>query len=275
VIGLQERWSQLDHGSYNRQRSQVLIMLLTMLSGSGMKCLAQDRLPATPNPQPSSLSFEVASIKLSAPDDMTATGWSRPGGSEFWAKNVSLEFLTAMAYNIDSSQIQGAPRWFGSRRFYVDAKAEHGVELTREALRPCLQALLQQRFHLVVHHETIQKQGAALVVADHGPKLAISKGDQFPNFRVNVGPGKLQGKNWSMEFLALMLVAKMEMPVVDRTGLQGRYDVDIEYDPETSPDPVLPSLTAAIQKLGLRLIPQKVPVAVVVIDRVDELPTEN
>jgi uncharacterized protein (TIGR03435 family) len=265
----------MGNGMYNRQRSRVLILLLTMASGSGLNCLAQDRLPVPANPQPASPSFEAASIKLSARDDMTPAQWSRPGGGEFRAKNMSLEDLTAMAYGIDSSQIKSAPGWFSSRRFYVDAKAPEGVELSREALRPCLQALLHERFHLMAHHETIQKQGFALVAADHGPKLATSKGDGPPNFRVDVGPGKLQGKNWSMDFFALMLVPKVEAPVIDRTGLQGRYDIDVEYDSDSAPDSLLPSLTAAIQKLGLRLIPQKVPFAVLVIDRVDELPTEN
>jgi uncharacterized protein (TIGR03435 family) len=189
---------------------------------------------------------------------------------------LSLEFLTAMAYNMDVSQIRGAPAWFGSRYFDIAAKAEPGIVLSREALRPRLQRLLRDRFHLIVHRETIQSQGYVLVVAKRGSKLAVSKGDQPPNFRVNVGPGKLQGKNWSMEFCALVLTSKMHAPVVDRTELTGRYDLDVKYA-ELEEDSQLPSLTTAIQEeLGLQLVPQKkVPVDFIVIDRADQNPAQN
>lgn len=260
------------------QRYRLLIALLVVVSTTGGRCLAQTRVlaPAPANSQSPSPVFEAASIKVSAPNDVTPGGWSRPGGSEFRAMNVSLELLVTMAYGIDISQIQNAPRWLGSRQFYVNAKAPQGVELTREALRPCLQALLQQRFHLKAHHQTVQKKGVALVVADNKSKLALSEGAEFPNFRVNVGPGKLQGKNWSMDFLVLMLAPKVGVPVADKTGLQGRYDVNVEYDDDMSPNPELPSLTTAIQKqLGLKLVPEMVPVVVLVIDGIDELPTEN
>jgi len=198
-----------------------------------------------------------------------------PRGSEFWAKNVPLELMIAMAYAIDSSQLQNAPRWLSSKFVYINAKAPHGVELTREALRPCLQALLQERFHLKVHHDTVPKKGFSLVVAASGPKLETTKGAPFPNYRANVSPGKLQGKDWSTDFLALMLAPKLGVPVVHKTGLQGRYDITIEYDDDASPNPELPALTTAIQQLGLKLVPGTVPVAVLVIDAIDELPTEN
>jgi uncharacterized protein (TIGR03435 family) len=253
-----------------------LLMIAALGANQANQCQGQDR-PATPSGHEAGLpSFAAATIKLSAPGAVADAQWSRPGGSEFRATNVSLQFLTTMAYGIDAKQLKGAPSWFGSVHFDLNAKAEPGVELSREALRPRLQELLARRFHLKMHHETMDERGFVLVVAKHGSKLISSKGDQPPNFRVDVGPGKLKGSNWSMEFCALMLTPKVGMPVVDRTGIQGRYDIDVEYDADMSPDSLLPSLDAAIQqRLGLTLVAQKVPVDMIVIDQVDQVPTDN
>ena len=255
---------------------QMLILIAVAEMRPAIGCQGQDRLANPSVPQASSLSFEAAAIKLTPPDNIREAQWSKPGGSEFRATNVTLEFLTAMAYGIDARQIKDAPPWFGSRHFELNAKAEPGVVLTREALRPRLQELLERRFHLKMHHETRDERGFAPVVGKHGQKLTTSKGDSPANFRIDVGNGKLQGSNWSMEFCALMLVPKVGMPVVDRTGLKGSYDVDVEYDPDMSPDSLLPSLDAAIQqRLGLSLVSQKVPVDIIVIDHADQQPTEN
>jgi uncharacterized protein (TIGR03435 family) len=73
-----------------------------------------------------------------------------------------------------------------------------------------------------------------------------------------------------------MLTPKVGRPVINRTGLQGSYDVDVEYAPNMSEDSSLPSIFTAIQdKLGLRLVSQEVPVDVLIVDEVNELPTEN
>jgi len=275
MIGKKRGQTMTDKYRYAAQRvSQVLIVTVVTATGPAIGCQGQD-LVANPS-APQLPSFEAATIKLTPPDNLRDAQWSKPGGGEFRATNVTLEFLTAMAYNVDARQLNNAPSWFGSKHFDLNAKAEAGVVLTREALRPRLQDLLEQRFHLKLHHETREERGLVLVVGKHGPKLTGSKGDQAPNFRIDVGPGKLKGNNWSMEFCALMLVPKVGMPVVDRTGLTGRYDIDVEYDPDMSPEALLPSLSTAIQeRLGLSLVPQKVPVDIIVIDHADPLPTGN
>ncbi len=238
-------------------------------------CLSQAIRTPSNVPSPTA-SFEVAVIQPTPPDNVRGTQWSRPGGTTFTAANVTLELLTTMAWNIDASQIQNAPASFTSKHFDLTARAEAGIDLTRDALRPRLQTLLQQRFHLAIHHATVSKKGFALVVARRGSKLAGRSNDQPMNFRQGVGPGKLQGRNWSMEFCALMLVSKVSAPVIDRTGLTGRYDVDVQYAPDGSEDTTFPSLTTALQdRLGLRLQPEMVPVDIIVIDHADQSPTDN
>jgi uncharacterized protein (TIGR03435 family) len=164
--------------------------------------------------------FEAATVRPTAPADLRGAQWSKPGGGMFAATNMTLELLTSLAYAVDAKQIKGAPGWFASKHFDINARAEQGVALTRDGLRPRLQQLLQERFHLKIRRDSVLAQGFALVVGKGGPRLTPTGGEEGPNFRVNVGPGKLQGKNWSMDFCALMLAAKMGAPVVDRTGLQ-------------------------------------------------------
>jgi uncharacterized protein (TIGR03435 family) len=272
----------MQSGNCVKQRIFPTLLAAVVLGhGYGNECTGQD-VAVAPNTQSPLASFEVAVINPTPSSYVNGSQWSKPGGNTFRAKGVSLESLTAMAYGIDSTQIKGGPNWFASKEFDLNAKAQQGVLLTREGIQLCLQRLLQERFDLKVHHETESRQGFALVLAKNGSKLVATQGAEFPNFRVNVGPGKLQGKNWSMEFCALMLAPKVGRPVVDRTGLQGRYDIDIEYNPDMladvgdQPGLPLPSLATAIQeRLGLRLVAERVSVDLIIIDQVRSLPTEN
>jgi uncharacterized protein (TIGR03435 family) len=204
------------------------------------------------------------------------TFWSLPGVGRFTANSVSLDFLIQMAFGVDGNQITGKPGWLDSDFFDVVAKPEAGVSLTREELRPRLQSLLQQRFHLATHYETKMMRGYALVVAKGGPKLKPTTGERFPGFRVHVGPGRIEGINWSMPYLASMLQRPAGLPVVDETGVAGSYDIKLEFAPDIEEVSILPSLFTALREvLGLELKAQKVPVQVLVIDHVDRVPTDN
>jgi uncharacterized protein (TIGR03435 family) len=221
-------------------------------------------------------SFEVATIRQTAPGCEDEAFWSPPGVGKFNAKCVSLVFLIQTAYGVDNNQISGKPNWLESEHYDVAAKPEVGIALTREQLKPMLQDLLQQRFHLQIHRETKMVRGYALVVAKSELKLKPTKGDQWPGFRVNVGPGKLEGINWSMPYLAAMLTHPAGLPVVDKTGIAGSYDIKLDFAPDLGTDSSLPSLFSALQDtLGLKLQAQQIPVNMLVIDHVERVPTEN
>lgn len=227
--------------------------------------------------EPPVTSFELATVRVSAPGSVRSDGqWSPPGIGKFWAGNVSLEFLIGMAYGVDAKQIDGKPAWLGSELYDITAKPVAGVRLSREELKPMLQNLLQERFHLAAHRETRMMPGYELVVAKGEPKLQATNGDHVPGFRVNVSPGHLIGLNWSMAALAGYLGPAAGRPVVDRTGIAGSYDVSVEYAWDEAEESSLPSLFTALQEnLGLKLGPRKVPVEVVMIDHVDRVPVEN
>lgn len=255
-----------------------LILIAAGWAAAGLNVLGQTGA-AVPQPVgvPTQLpAFEVATIRQTPPGGRGDAVWSPPGIGKFLASNVSLAFLIRMAYAVDDDQIMGKPGWLESELYDVVAKPESGIALSREELRPRLQALLQQRFHLDAHRETKLVRGYALVVAKGGPRLKATKGDHWPGFRVHVGGGELNGLNWSMPTLAAMLQAPAGLPVVDKTGIAGSYDIKLEFAPDLSADSSLPSVFTALREtLGLKLESQMVPVEMLAIDHVDRIPTEN
>jgi uncharacterized protein (TIGR03435 family) len=225
---------------------------------------------------PSQPSFEAATIKPTPNPDPGQGYWSPPGIGRFFAHGVSAQFLIQMAYGVESDQISGKPSWLDSDFYDVEAKPEEGIKLSRDELEPRLQNLLAERFHLAAHFETRMVRGYALVAAKGGPKLQPTKGDHFPGFRINTRAGHLEGLNWSMPFLASMLQRMTSLPVVDRTGITGSYDIKLEFAPDVDQDSTLPSVFTALREtLGLELKAQQIPHQVLVIDHIDRVPAAN
>jgi uncharacterized protein (TIGR03435 family) len=234
-------------------------------------------VPAAVAQAPAPLKFEVASVRLSPPDANPGSGlWSRPGTGRFFANHVPFSLLLQLAYGIDPSQIANKPGWMETNLYDVDAKPADGVSLTREELKPCLQSLLEERFHLVAHMETRAESGYALVVAPGGTHLTPAAVGHFPGQRRGVSLGHMHVYNCSMAQLAQYLMPGADFPVVDRTGLSGGYDIDFDYNPKPERDSELPPLDVALkQATGLLLKSQRVPVETLMIDSVDRVPTEN
>jgi uncharacterized protein (TIGR03435 family) len=228
---------------------------------------------------PPSPSFEVASIRPAPPQTDPNTGhWNYPGTGRFNATHLPLTMLIQLAYDVDGSQIANKPGWLDTSLYDIDAKAEAGVPLTRDELKPRLQDLLRERFHLVVHIESRSLHGYALVAAKGGAHLVPTKAEHFPGYRAgDVRAGQMRGANWSMAQLAKYLTAPAGFPVVDETGIAGSYDIGFSFNPkpeDTSSN--LPALGEALKEAtGLMLKEQRVPVETIVIDSVDKVPTEN
>ncbi len=226
--------------------------------------------------QAPSAGFEVASVKPAAATDPNTGSWSLPGIGRFSATHVSLALLCQLAYGVNTSQIANKPGWFEAELYDVNAKPEAGIKLSRDELKPRLQMLLRERFHLVVHTEMRSSRGYALVSGERGSHLIATKGDHFPDFRIDVSPGSMCGANWSMRQLAQHLTSAAGVLVVDRTGLAGSFDISFRYRPDADNDSSLPSLDAALKKAtGLVLKPEKVSVETLVIDSVKRVPTAN
>ena len=224
--------------------------------------------------------FEVASVRmLEKPAGPSSTSpISKPGSLLFTAHSVSLRLLVQYAFGVQMDQIEGGPSWMDSTFYDVSARPDAEKGPTYEQLKPMLQQLLAQRFHLQAHTEEKEMKGYSLVVATGGQRLTPSK-DGTPTGGAYLLPNRLQGPAMNMKGLATMLALTLKQPVQDDTGIQGNFDVKLEYAPvsgQTADESTLPSIFAAVQEqLGLKLEPAKVPVQMVVIDHVERVPTEN
>ena len=220
--------------------------------------------------------FEVASIKPSG-DATRDTSGSKSGHGRLTMNNVTLKRCIMGAYAIGPNQIVGGPEWLDSLRYSIAAKADTAAGDTE--LMAMLRTLLADRFKLALHRETRPLQVFVLEVAKNGPKLEASKDAES---RTSNQRGSIEARKATMARFAEILSRQMDFPVVDRTGLEGVFNLKLEWDPESgkparadaAPDN-RPSIFTAIQEqLGLRLRAQKAPVEVLVIDHA-EAPNEN
>lgn len=220
-------------------------------------------------------SFEVASVKRNTSGrNPGSTGRS---GGQLAFENTSLRECIAIAYGIspDRDYALTGPAWIGSERYDIVAKLP--AETPREQVLRMLQGLLTERFHLRLHRESQDRRVYLLTVARTAPALkAVSAGDADFTF----GAGHISCKAISIAEFADKLSRPMfgiGAPVIDSTGLQGAFDFTLDWTPDNaSPDAAGSSLFPALQEqLGLKLVPSKRRVEVLVVDHADRIPTEN
>lgn len=239
--------------------------------------------------------FEVASLKpsVSASGNRIEGG---PGTSDplrYTYTSATLEDLIVNAWNIEYFQVASKGP-IDRDRFDLTAKIPSGT--TTEEFRLMLQNLLKERFRLELHTERRQLSGYALVIAKSGFKpQEHPRGGQFPD----LPPGKpgIIANHFSRDGYEIVLMRVRQMPaseiaraldvpgdgpVVDQTGLTGKYDFTLEYayplseSQAPSETPPAPSVfTAVQQQLGLQLVAKRVPFNVVVIDSFDRVPSVN
>ena len=227
-------------------------------------------------------SFEVASIK-------TASGEGKGrGGNPFTnpvkvtpgsltMSGVTLKTSIAWAYHVFEYQITGSD-WIGSDRYDIVAKA--GSPATEAELRAMLQTLLAERFHLELHRQTKEMACYLLVVAKGGPKFQESKTEGESDIQPDPRRMSVAVRRVPVAQLVDLLSRMFQTPVVDLTGLTGRYDITLDiakYIPQSGEkmDP-LGIIQAGLQEeLGLKMESKKYPVDLLIIDRAEKAPVEN
>ena len=214
--------------------------------------------------------FEAASIKPTPSDQWNGTSGGASRNGRFSMRNRTLKRYLMGAYGLGPNQIAGAPEWLDSERFDIEATA--GLSASDSEMMLMLQTLLAERCKLASHRETRAVGAYALVAAKGGPKPEKAQDGESST---NNSRGFIDARVITMPRFAEVLSRQLDYPVVDQTGLQGSFNVKLEW----SPGPVAatdskPSIFTAIQQLGLRLQARKLPVEVLVIDHV-ERPTEN
>ncbi len=270
-----------------------------------------------PAPDPNiPLYFEAASVKPSDPGNPPGQGIRRQPGGRFNTFNTPVRLLITFAYQIQGYQLVGGPDWVSNERYDIVAKmdgdppavipgtgADHMMLATR--------TLLGDRFKLKIHKETRELDIYALTMAKTGgkpgPKLVPAKGGCSPEelaarrgapppsqggtppvvCGIQQGPGRIRFGNYPLDLFARSISARVGRAVVDRTGLTGNWEFELEFQPEVPPgqlppgatpppiDPDAPNFFTALQEqLGLKLDATKGPVEVWVIDSVEH-PTSD
>jgi uncharacterized protein (TIGR03435 family) len=214
--------------------------------------------------------FEVASVKPVNPPAGPHVVSLLVDHGNLKIQAAELRQIVGLAYAIQRVRILGGPGWADADQFDIAAKAE-SAEATRDEIRGMLQALLAERFKLVVHRETKEIPVYALVLAKGGSKLKVAATGGKSALTDTLGPNgerRTVVAASPLRGLVNMLANTLGNPVVDKTGLDGIYDYTIEWPDAGS------SLSASLDQLGLKLEAKKEPVEVLVIDRA-ERPSAN
>jgi uncharacterized protein (TIGR03435 family) len=298
-----------------------LVVLLTMFATleaapaftQSPKNLTSQSTPQTSGEAPSNVPpprFDVISIKPSK-TTVGGMGLAQSTADGISIINTTAKLLIANAYGVKQDLVSGGPSWVGSSEFDIDAKvlpAEGAtpLHLDRRQLKEMTKALLADRFELKVHAETRELPVYQLTLAKGGSKLKEAQpGDTYPNGvkgpdgKSHAGMmmmlnGRFIGQGIALSGLIDTLSLVLHRPVIDKTGLSGKYDITLTLprdEPNGTPLPPPvgadaspanvtsessnPSFFTTIEEqLGLRLESAKGPVEVLVIDHIEK-PSAN
>ena len=297
-----------------RLSSIVVGVCLAFLTSAPNAMRAQTPPAGTDKPK-----FEVAAVRENTNNDGKIMIGIQPGG-RFTAVGAALPELIRLAFGVQRTQIVGAPDWTGTALYDITAKAESDVQGAPPGAPPgplnfMLQDLLEDRFKLRAHRETRElptytltlarsdkKFGAGLrrsavdcaAMRGRGGRMGPPPGPPPPGERpqcgMRVAPNQIVAGGVSLAQLTQMLSRFTQRIVIDRTGLEGSFDIDLTFTldgvpnapppppggpPPPSADSNSPSLFTALQEqLGLKLESDRAPIEVLVIDHV-ERPTPD
>lgn len=273
---------------------QILTYLIFAVAGLVHLATLQAQTP---------LQFEVATVKPADPNQPGVRIMFQPGGG-LKVDGGSVKMMITLAYNLRDFQVTGGPSWIASERYDILAKAEQSADpipfqkMTeaqrtefQQGIKDRLKTLLADRFQLVVRQETKEMPIYALVQAKNGSKLKVSDPDNLGKQQgISMRPGEISGMFGPVRFLADSLSNIVGRPVIDKTGLDGKYDWKLEWTPDRSqmppgmvrpenpanpPDISGPSIfTALEEQLGLKLEAQKGPAPVIIVERAEK-PSAN
>jgi uncharacterized protein (TIGR03435 family) len=258
----------------NRMRLPIISVVLIHLSVIAFAA-AQARQAA----------FEVASVRPSqrevGPDYNNQITYA---ADRFTGRNVTLKRLIAEAWNCQINQVTG-PAWIRHNEYDVDARVPEGSK--REQIALMLRQFLTERFQLKEHSEAREMRVYDLTVGKGGPRVQPAQPGTSTTAN---GPGfHFHG---DMRQLADLLAIQFSIPaaqnpsepvraggslipVLDKTGLQGTYDFNVEMRPELGTDAFTGWKRALEEQLGLRIESRKGQVPVVVVDDAAKVPTAN
>ena len=271
------------------ERVERRLLLLIAMGLVGVSCMGQTSLtqPVSASVAVPATVFEAATVKRNRSGSSSSD--SNFTNERFVATNVTLKnVMQYEAYGLPEARIVG-PKWLDSERFDIEAKMDASTAARLKGLshdqrrlqrQETFQQLLADRFKLVTHWETRELPIYALVVAKGGPKLGAWKESEGTGTSVNNNQFAAHGVTmadlataWTQE-----LSRELGRVVVDRSGIEGKYDVALMWTPDSDVgeggDAGVSIFTAIQEQVGLKLESAKGPVEVLVVDPV-EMPSEN
>jgi uncharacterized protein (TIGR03435 family) len=247
--------------------------------------------------------FEVASIKASDPNPSSPMwiGMSADAGMVRYT-NITLRDCIRAAYRVRDFQIQG-PQWISDARFEISAKLSPGAP--PDQIPEMLQTLLAERFKLTLRRDSKEQSVYALIAGKSAPKLKPAEtpakttadsqtitavgpdGKPRPPMMFQLLPSgvRLSARSASLASFVELMSRFTERPVVDLTGIEGQFDLELAFAPETTrnvgtadlagPAEPAPSVFDAVQQYGLKLEARKAPMDLLTVTHVEKTPTEN
>ncbi|RRA49589.1 TIGR03435 family protein [Acidipila sp. EB88] len=238
-----------------------------------------------PPPQPAAMAadsnpeFEVFTIKPSRPEERGPRFMFNH--RRFSVVAATLDQLVQFAYSVQEKEVAGAPDWFRTATYDIAAQPNGNGEPSIQQWRVMVRKLMADRFQLRFHNEKREMAVYALTVAKGGPKFTRSEADASQIPMLGFGPGNMGATNATMAQVAeAMQQGVVDRPVIDQTGLSGRFDLRLRWHPADAPaaaqdaDALPDVFTAMQEQLGLRLSARRASVDVIVVDRVAK-PSDN
>ena len=229
--------------------------------------------------------FEVASLKpviLDGADTYTANlGMVQNGVVTL--TNTTLSECLRFAYGITTDDLVAGPDWIKNKSVRFDITGKYAPGATRAQALEMLQVLLDQRFKLALKRESREFTYLALAAGPGPNRLKVAEEPPLPN-QTSLRMGHIQHRHMSLQMLAAILSRFTRMPVLDKSGIEGYFDIDLIYArdsgmPETNAaaEPAEgPSIYEAVQKqLGLKLEKRKGPVEMLVVEHAEKTPLPN
>jgi uncharacterized protein (TIGR03435 family) len=249
--------------------------------------------PAAPKPMAADANpgFEVATIKPNVSGEANLRQLTM-NGRNFVLKNGSLGDLIGFAYNVQMKQIVNGPDWMDKDRYDIGGVPDVDGAPSVDQLRMMIRKLLAERFALKFHNEKRDMPAFVLSVGKTGQKLTASDSkNTLPNVGMRGMPNglRLVMTNATVrDFTSFLQMMVLDRPVVDETGVAGRYDLTVTFMPDESQFNGHPPRSAAAdgveaapdlydaiqQQLGMKLTQEKAPVDVIAIDHVEK-PSAN
>ena len=267
----------------------IFLAILISICATSITSAQTASTPATVSAQSTPPAYDVMTIKPNVTGNGSTAFSLDTKGDHFIAHHVSLKQIMQYVYNLNEDSIAGVPAQFDTLRFDIEAKVVEPdldalKKMNSEQRRAMLRPLVTERFQLKTHTESRILPVYELVVAKGKPKCKLSD-DQTKlgwgdiGLYYNRSDIKLEGRGLPMAHLAKTLADQVHRTVINKTGLDGNYDLTLQWTPDGAPvstdtDSAPSFYTAVQEQLGLKLQPAKAPVEVLVVDHA-AMPSDN